>query len=69
MKKIKVMIRSVYGKDVIYPACEVSKQFARIAGTKTLTREVVQAIGNIGYRVEFQAGIGEETASLLASLG
>jgi ATP phosphoribosyltransferase len=49
---ISVEIKNVYGAEKIYPACNTSKLFADIAGTKTLTRNVLQKIKNLGYSID-----------------
>ncbi len=51
MKSIKIQIRSVYGRDTIYPACETSKMFAALAGTKTLTEDAMRIIKAAGYQI------------------
>ena len=50
--QIQVEIKAVYGNESIYPACETSKLFASIAGTKTLTRNAIRDIKALGYGVE-----------------
>ena len=52
MKKIVVIIKSVYGVDKVYPACENSRRFAEIAGTKTLTEHTLRQIKAMGILVE-----------------
>ena len=47
---------NVYGEDRIYPACEKSKVFARIAGRKTLTAETIALIKQLGYGFELSRG-------------
>lgn len=37
---IHVTIRSVYGRDNYYPACEMSRLFCDLAGSKTLTESM-----------------------------
>ena len=50
MEQIAVVeIKNVYGNEVIYPVNSVAQMFAAIAGTKTLTRAVVQQIKALGY--------------------
>ena len=53
-----VTIRNNYGRQVVYPTCQVGETFARIAGTKTLTDETRALLKQIGYtftpRVEVQ---------------
>jgi hypothetical protein len=41
-----------YGNLVYYPACDRSTLFARIAGTKTLTAQTIDAIKAIGFEVK-----------------
>lgn len=48
---ITVSIRSNYGTQAIYPICEKAAAFAAIAGTRTLTPEVVKQIKALGYEV------------------
>ena len=49
--QIIVNVREVYGQEVVYPVCNISKTFAEIAGTKTLTRQTMRCIDWLGYRV------------------
>lgn len=51
---ITVEVRSVYGRDTIYPVCEAAKAFASIAGTTTLTVPVLKQIMGLGYEVKYQ---------------
>ena len=52
--QIIVNIKSVYGRETIYPVCETSKTFAQIAGTTTLTPETMRLIEKLNYRVLVQ---------------
>lgn len=52
--QIIVNIKSVYGKETIYPVCDTAKTFAEIAGTSTLTPSVMRNIEALGYRVLVQ---------------
>lgn len=51
---IQVEIKNVYGAEKIYPACTTSKLFADIAGTKTLTRGVLQTVKSLGYSIQIK---------------
>ncbi|MDH5548051.1 MAG: hypothetical protein OEZ43_20935 [Gammaproteobacteria bacterium] len=51
MKQIIVKVKNVYGQDKIYPVCNAAQTFARIAGTRTLTPEVMSQIKKLGYVV------------------
>mgnify|MGYP003647516676 CR=1 FL=1 len=50
--KIQIQIREVYGLAKAYPVCDKAKLFARIAGTTTLTSQVLAKIAKLGYEVE-----------------
>ena len=50
--KLIVQIKNIYGVDRIYPVCEKSKIFSRIAGLKTLQPTVIDEIKKLGYQIE-----------------
>jgi len=52
--KITVTIRDVYGLQTIYPHCDKAKLFARLAGTKTITRHALETIKALGYLIEIK---------------
>ena len=47
-----VEIKTVYGNEAIYPMNESAQIFAKIAGTKTLTRQTIQFAVQLGYVVQ-----------------
>ena len=49
--KIIVTIKQNYGTEAIYPHCDTAKKFARLLGTKTLTRSAIANIKDLGYEV------------------
>ena len=49
--QIIVNVRSVYGRETIYPVCSIAKTFALIARTTTLAPETMRLIESLGYRV------------------
>ena len=51
MSEIKVKVKNVYGKDLVYPVCVEAKIFAKIAGDTTLTPETLKRIMFLGYDV------------------
>lgn len=51
-RNVKVTLGYQYGQEVIYPACDDSRIFCQIAGTKTMTRQLVDQVKSLGYRVE-----------------
>jgi archaellum biogenesis ATPase FlaH len=52
---ITVEIKSVYGNEMIYPACDKARQFAALIGTKTLTRDAINKIKALGYDIQVKA--------------
>jgi hypothetical protein len=48
---VTIQIKNIYGMKTVYPACEVSKRFARLAGTKTLTARALNTIRDMGYTI------------------
>ncbi len=48
---ITVKIKSVYGKEKVYPACDKSLLFAEIARTKTLQTDTINKIKELGYKI------------------
>jgi hypothetical protein len=52
--KIQIEMKEVYGETKVYPVCGKAKLFAQIAGTKTLTRPVLEDIERLGYQLELK---------------
>jgi hypothetical protein len=50
-KTLNIEIRNVYGKETVYPACDVARTFAGIAGTKTLSHGVLIAAEKLGFEI------------------
>lgn len=48
---ITVKVKDVYGMRRIYPVCDKALAVARIAGTKTLSLEVIEAVKALGFGV------------------
>jgi hypothetical protein len=49
---IQVFIKNVYGNELIYPKCDISKAFSNIAKTKTLSIENLKTISSMGYDIQ-----------------
>lgn len=49
---VQVQVRNVYGVKAVYPHNYAAKVFAMIAGTKTLTKAVLNDIKLLGYTIE-----------------
>ena len=52
--EIRVVVKNVYGTDKVYPFCTKARNFAEIAGTKTLTRDTLRLVQLLGYQVRVQ---------------
>lgn len=53
---VQLKVKQNYGNQALYPANEQAQIFADIAGTKTLTIQVVKQILKLGYTVEYIHG-------------
>jgi hypothetical protein len=51
-RSILIEMKSQYGNDVIYPACDNAMTFAKLAGTKTLTKQALELIEQLGYTID-----------------
>lgn len=51
---IKIEIKKVYGEFKAYPACDKSRIFASMLGTKTLTLSALDHIQRLGYSIEYK---------------
>ena len=56
---IKIEVRNVYGVVKYYPMCERAKLFAGIAGTVTLTPQVLEKIRSLGFTITLKQQIIE----------
>ena len=49
-----IEVKTVYGNRLVYPICKKAMTFAKISGHKTLTRETLQGIRELGYEVIYK---------------
>jgi histone H3/H4 len=49
---VEVAIKSVYGKEAIYPVGSTAKLFADLTGKKTLSRQDIETIRLLGFEVK-----------------
>lgn len=50
---IQVTIKSVYGREAIYPANRQAERLAALVGTKTLTQSTLRDAVTMGFRLEY----------------
>jgi len=48
---ITVRITKNYGAEAIYPVCDTAKKFSEIAGTKTMSRNLINQVKSLGYSI------------------
>lgn len=49
---IKIVIRSVYGNQLVYPANPLGDKFANLLGTKTFNAKTLAGMRDMGYQIE-----------------
>ena len=52
---LEVMVKNVYGNDLIYPQCEQAKKLAIFKGTKTFTDLDLKRLDAMGYEFTWLA--------------
>lgn len=55
-RTIYVRCKDVYGNAMVYPDCETSKLFAKIASRIVLNKTILDAIVDLGYQVRINPG-------------
>jgi hypothetical protein len=51
--KLLLQLKNVYGVERIYPVCEVSKIFCKMAKQLTISKENLAMIKELGYEIEW----------------
>jgi hypothetical protein len=51
-KELRIRQREVYGRVRFYPECPLSRTFAALCGTKTLTKGNLDNIMLLGYSIK-----------------
>lgn len=52
--EITVSVKNNFGTEQVYPVCERAQTFARIACTKTLTRDTLALVKKLGYSIKVE---------------
>lgn len=50
-KQITIELRNISGRETAYPACDASREFARLAGTRALNTAALRSIRALGYEI------------------
>lgn len=48
---MKYIIKSVYGREQAYPACDLSREYLRIQGLKVFTPQAIQICKLLGIEL------------------
>lgn len=59
-RRVFIDVKTHYGNKLYYPACDITRVFADIAHTTTLTRDNLDRIKLLGYTIEVKAPKPEE---------
>lgn len=51
-KALKVELKEVYGRELIYPSCTQSKLLTELLNVKTLTMVHIRKLKKLGYEFE-----------------
>jgi 2-keto-3-deoxy-6-phosphogluconate aldolase len=62
---LEIHVRTVYGNETIYPANDVARHFAAIAGTKTLLPKTLRSAQALGFTVSVVPNVSELLATVL----
>ena len=49
---LKLIVKDVYGKELVYPDCYTSELLATLKGTKTFNDRDLAIFGLMGYKIE-----------------
>lgn len=49
---VEISVKNIYGKLTVYPVNAAAKKFAEIAGTTTLTHDVLCKIEALGFEIK-----------------
>lgn len=63
MGTIYVKIKTVYGRELVYPSCHIAEKFARLLGVKSFSDNQLNSILELGYKIEEDRQVGARLAS------
>jgi len=62
MTTIQLELRSNYGSEAIYPACETARMLCELFNTKTFTTRHLAILQRLGYRFQVVDKAGQRLA-------
>jgi hypothetical protein len=54
---ITIEVKSIYGKEQIYPVDSLARGFCDLLGQKTLTRADISKIKELGYEIQIKQNV------------
>ena len=57
LNNINVCYRNVFGKDRVFPVCELALKISELIGTKTFNEWQLKKIQSLGFKITFVAYI------------
>ena len=55
-KEIILEVKSVYGKDLIYPSCHITNALIKLKDTKTFMKADLNVFKSLGLIIKWKAG-------------
>ena len=49
--KILITVKEKYGNELLYPLCDTAKKVCELLGTKTIPKDKVKTLEDLGYRI------------------
>jgi len=53
-RELRLLKKSIYGRDLFYPDCERSEFFCRLAGSRTVSRKMIDLLRAEGFRLTYK---------------
>lgn len=57
--EVTVKIKTVYGRETIYPACDITRTICQVAKRKTLSQFDINLLKHIGWTVNVEQGAAQ----------
>ncbi len=49
--KILITVKENYGNELLYPLCDTAKKVCELLGTKTISKDKIKTLEDLGYKV------------------
>lgn len=66
--KVQITLRTVYGREYIYPVNDSAKTFSQLCGGKTLALSHIDLIKKLGFEIEVVSDTTNSMNSILNKL-